>query len=580
MRTTQIITIAYQKLRSSRAKTLLLMLPIAFLLASGLMLAAEAANVKAAISQHVIGALQEQSKYITLVQNIQPSRFGNTQPPYNSGDVQKVEAIDGVKVAALAQQVPISTLTTTDLITQHTVTINSVTALDSTLAKQYADHSMEYDGKGAIPIVLSANQLQEMTEDWGGKTDIDVNMSPPSSGGPANVDLNSSGGPIGTRALAYDRQELIGKEFTVSVGAMPAQQDYEVQPGESFGQLTYHKYTEDEMSRKESAREQALSPYWNYAALSQPKTYTFKLVGIIDSQSSQTAYIPPAAAQKIMQDNIQKQLSSRTGEPVPGDKLAHTFTGLTFDGTILAPNVAASGVSTFGGSGAASYAVPGLVVRTDNTGLVSGIVDDSTVYEKAIPTATSIFLSLNDVYHRPAVVAALNKAGYAYQDTGKLDGLINLKQRLASAVTVFMALFGIVVVISLIVAFTRFVSESRREIGIFRALGATKRDVGRLFVWQGALVGAGSYIAGLSGGILATFGLAPAMTSWFNNVVRNSVDAQSVARALVSSDSFTALDVRSIVIFSILLWSAIIITASIVSVQAARVSPAEAVKSE
>ncbi len=580
MKTTQHITVAYRKLRNFRTKTLFAILPIALLLAGGTVLTAEAQNVQKAINDHVLGALQEQSKYLTVAQVQQTGNLlGNTQQPYNGGDIQKVKAIHGVSKAALGTQVPVGALTTTDLTPGHTLTINSLTALDSSLAKQYADIANTYDGEGAIPIVLSASQFQEMTENWNGKTDIDVNMQPPSSGGPANINLNKSGGPIGTRAIDYNRQQLIGKEFTVSVGALPTLEDYAAQPGASFGQLTFHKYSQAEMEQKEADRRAALSPYWDYDSLSTPKTYTFNVVGIVGGQT-QTAYIPPHAAQKLMQDEIQKQLAARTSADIPASALSGTLTGLTFNGTTLAPNAASTGGVRFGGSSAASYVIPGLVSQTDNSGQATGMVTDANIYEKSIPTSTRMFLEIGNVYDRPHVVAALNAAGYAYQETGKLNGLLSLKERLATSVSIFIWLFGAVVVAVLIIAFMRFIAESKREIGIFRALGATKSDIAKLFMWQAAMVGAAAYVIGIFLGAGITLLLAAHMGNWFNSVVRSSVDGPLVQHALTHAGAFATLSIEGVVILSALLWLAALITAAVVSTQAACINPAEAIKTD
>ncbi len=581
MRTTQLITVAYRKLHNFRAKTLFVILPIALLLGGGIVLTAEAQNVQKAINDHVLGALQVQSKYLTLSQVQQTGNLlGNTQQPYNGGDVQKVKAIHGVSKAALGTQVPVGALTTTDLVPHHTLTINNLTSLDSSLAKQYADIASTYDGDGAIPIVLSASQFQEITENWNGKNDIDVSMQPPSSGGPANVNLNKSGGPIGTRAIDYNRQQLVGKEFTVSVGALPTLQDYAAQPGASFGQLTFHKYSEAEMAQKEANRKAALSPYWDYDSLSAPKTYTFKVVGITDGQQSQTAYIPPQAAQKLMQDEIQKQLDARTSLAIPSSALNGALTGLTYNGTTLTPNAASTGSIMFGGNSAASYVIPGLVAQTDNSGRATAVITNASIYDKSIPTSTRMYLEVENIYDRPHVVASLNAAGYAYQDTSKLNGLLSLKERLSTGVGIFIWLFGGVVVAAMALAFMRFIAESKREIGIFRALGATKSDIAKLFVWQAAMVGTAAYVGGIVLGAGVTFLLAGPMSAWFNGIVRSSVDEQLVKQALVQAGAFATLSTEGVIILSGLLWLATLLTASAVSMRAARVNPAEAIKSD
>lgn len=577
---TQVISFGYKKLKSYRSKTLFLILPIALLLSIGILLTAEAKNVQQAINQHVIGVLQDESKYIKVAQAQQQGGMGKQQQPYTGSDVQRVESMAGVSKAALGVQAPLGQVTTNDLVSGHTLTLNNITALDSNLSKQYAEASASYNGSGVIPIILSASQFQEMTENWRGQTSISVSMRPPSaSGGPASIDPSKSGGPIGTHAITYDRQSLIGKEFTVSVGGLQPLQDYGVEAGASFGQLTYNKYSATEMAKKESDRQEVISHYWDYAKVSAAKAYTFKVVGIINDLNSQTSYIPPQAAQQLMQDEIQKQLDSRVGGAIPTTQLS-SFTGLTFDGTTLSPSAAGSGNAMIGGNTSTSYPIPGFVTQTNNNNQTTGVITDANIYNKAIPTSTSMFVELADVYHRSTVVDELNSAGYAYQDTSKLGGLLSVKERLATSVVIFEWVFGGLVVLVLVLAFTRFIAESKREIGIFRALGATKGEVSKLFISQAVLTGVVSYVVGLLVGIGLVAGAAALMSSWFNSVVRDTVSQSALKQALTDGHSFIYADWQGVILLSALLWAAIIVTACVASIQAARISPVEAIKND
>lgn len=589
MRAAQVILLSYKKLKNYRLKTVFLVLPIALLLAIGTALTAEAQNVQRAISGRVIAALQSESQFLQIVQQNNNSLGslavigGQGQQPYSENDVQRIESIKGVSKADLGVQVPLGQATTTDLVPGHTLTLNSITALDSSLSAQFAEQSTAYNGHGPIPIILSASQFQETVENWRGLDSIQVSLSLPSGGKEvnANVDLNNSGGPVGTRAIPYNRQSLIGKEFTLSIGGLAPVQDYSIQSGGRFGQLTYQKSSATQLSQQASARQAAIAPYWDYNKISTPQAYTFKVVGIIDNQASQTAYIPSQAAQQLMHGEVQAELDASTGASIPSSALGSTFTGLNFDGTSLSASAGASGAMMFGGGPAtASYTIPGLVVQTDNSGQPTGIVTDPDVYAKAVPTSTSLFVKLASVYDRSHVVSTLNSAGYAYQDTSKLDTLLNLKQRLSTYVAIFVWLFGGAVVLTLVLAFSRFVADSRREIGIFRALGATKGEVGNLFVAQAVLTGVASYVLGMPLGVGATAAIAGSVSSWFNGIVRDTVNQSALSRVLTTGDSFAHIDWSGVMILSVLLWGAIVMTACVASIAAARVSPAEAVKSE
>jgi ABC-type lipoprotein release transport system permease subunit len=66
---------------------------------------------------------------------------------------------------------------------------------------------------------------------------------------------------------------------------------------------------------------------------------------------------------------------------------------------------------------------------------------------------------------------------------------------------------------------SRIVSDSRPDIGLFRALGATKRDVQRLFLTEASLLG----LMGAATGILAGWGLAGSISHLVIRYVRRSL---------------------------------------------------------
>ena len=121
---------------------------------------------------------------------------------------------------------------------------------------------------------------------------------------------------------------------------------------------------------------------------------------------------------------------------------------------------------------------------------------------------------------------------------------------------------------------SKTVSDSRVDIGLFRALGATKRDIRRLFLSEAVLQG----VLGTVVGILVGWGVALAVSRWVIGFARRSLfDAEE---ALLVPDSIFSISVK----FAFLL----VIGAGIVSLlagllpanRAANVDPVKALKRE
>jgi hypothetical protein len=121
---------------------------------------------------------------------------------------------------------------------------------------------------------------------------------------------------------------------------------------------------------------------------------------------------------------------------------------------------------------------------------------------------------------------------------------------------------------------SRIVSDSRVDIGLFRALGATKTDIRRLFLSEAILLG----MLGALVGMLIGWGLAAGISHWVLGFARRSVvDPEDI---LLLPNSIFAVDVR----FSLLLLAG----AAFVSLlagwlpagRAANVDPVKALKRE
>ncbi len=130
--------------------------------------------------------------------------------------------------------------------------------------------------------------------------------------------------------------------------------------------------------------------------------------------------------------------------------------------------------------------------------------------------ATQIDVTLNDVWAAQALARQLAQQlpdkVESWQDTnGQLVSALNAQ---SVSTTIIRAVVMVVVVLGIASVLVVSVVQKQREIGILRAMGATRGQVLRIFLLQGALVGGLGSVAGV--------GLAVALVSAFTRFVRGA----------------------------------------------------------
>lgn len=125
--------------------------------------------------------------------------------------------------------------------------------------------------------------------------------------------------------------------------------------------------------------------------------------------------------------------------------------------------------------------------------------------EDAATRYSSVVVYLRDPSEMTAVSAQVRAQGLEVQTRGAEQmGL------LATAVTVILSLASVVTVLvaalNIAHGFAAMISERRGELGLLRALGATRRDVRRLLMLEAAAIGAGATLLGLALARVAAWG--------------------------------------------------------------------------
>jgi len=611
MKLKDILLINIKKLKTKTKKALFLIIPIFVLITLSVILSSQIANIQTAMTNSVFGTIAQKFTLIevqTETTEFDPSKAFNATSSVEDNrfsvlDETTIATIEGVESVSLQTTLPVKNAKTTDLFTDKTVSFNSLSTLDTTAAAIYTTADFTYTEGEAIPVILNASALTYSYEDWGDKTEITMDTSSIIRGQGGMAQRLSF---LKTEAITYDKENLIGTTFTMSVGGLDTIQDYTMD--RSSGTMVIKKLTDEEMATKVEERKTAISTYWNYDQVSTPITYTFVVVGIVDDNAANTTYVPENFGDTLVKDYVAHEISSRNGTEIPTTVLNSTFTGVTYDGvevktssngmigqmarrfesssstsgsTNIPHERPTEGGLGFGGEfGSTGYYIPGLVIQVDSSNNVTGAVSDSNVYATSTKYGDYLDVVIDNVVNRTAIIEAINDAGYAYQDTDDVAVFDKLQSTLNTVSSVFMISF--IVLVSALVAFTmsKFISESIREIGIFRAIGMRKNSVLAMFISQSLLYVLIGYAAGIGLGIALNFVTGYFVSGWFNTFLTETVAKTFNVVNTVEAGVFSGINIGSIGIYTALLIGISSIISIITSLSASKVSPVEAIKNE
>ncbi|MFA6391523.1 MAG: FtsX-like permease family protein [Patescibacteria group bacterium] len=629
MKFSYINKINLKKLKLYRGKSLFLIIPITLLMMLGILVSSQSANIISASEEAILGTAKEQSRLIEL-SSVQTAggpganegfmriiRGGSSD--YKAGDLETVKTINNVESASLNVAVPIDLAVSGDLASGMEVSIGGIKGLNENLAALYTDQDFDYVEGEPIPIILNANSLAYQFEDWQGRDEvtIDFTQARGQRGMGENIEEVQSSLPFKTEALDYEKDDLVGSVITIEFGGLADVQTFE-QEFTGSG-ILFRKLTDEQIQTAENERAEAIDKYWDYEKIKEPISYQFVVAGVLEADTNFSTYIPEQFANKLVKEYIQNQLDARNDTTITTDDLNSVYTGMTFDGLELG----GSGGGTIGGFGAVggvggmmrapatgaglnvevdaaeelqdTYAIPGLVIETEreegdtdafrsqmlgSSGEVIGIYENTSVYEEAVKTSDTMLIKINNTENRSQVVKDLNDLGFAYQDLNDLEVFAELQSTLNNVTTVLTISFIILSAIIIVLTMGKFVSESKKEIGVFRAIGATKRDIKQLFMSQAIMYTLIGYLFGAALGILLVLLIAKPVQLWFDGFIKNTIEETFAVVQNTSAGTFTGIDWQMFGIYTALL----IVIAAVVSIipatRASNVSPVQAISNE
>ncbi len=594
MRIIDIFRINFKKLKHRTSKAMFLILPITILVTLTVVIASQVTNISKATNESIFGKIDNENTIlqITKQQEENTQSFRGFQPPteFNESDLTNIKSVSNIVDATLNYSVPVSNIYTNDLIQDKEITLNNISVLSEAMATSYTLEDFSYsDNDTVIPIILNTNTLMETYEDWGDKTTMTVNMRGLRDAGQDPMQLT----PIKTKAIEYKKEDLIGKEFKVTVGGLDKVNSYEIT--REAGVMTFTKLNESEITELSSDRKDTINKYWEYNNLIKGNTYTFKIVGIIESESNRTSYIPTTFANRLMNDLISLEINNRR-DNLDYEIVNELFSGMSYDGTELS-NISGlrlpgqNNAPIMGGmnrnepsmqTSSTKYTIPGLVIITnsEDSSTITGLNKNSNVFEESIKTSQTISIKINSNENREQIVKDINNLGYALVDINNLELFNNIQSTLSRVsnwlIIAFIALSSGVIILTM----SKFVSDSSKEIGIYRAVGFTKGNILSIFLTQGIVYTLIGYVLGIGFGYILNLLSSSFISNWFNNFLNETIAKTYNIIELTNSSMFTYIDINALATISIIIFVLSIFISFIPAYKASNISPVEAIKTE
>jgi ABC-type antimicrobial peptide transport system permease subunit len=378
--------------------------------------------------------------------------------------------------------------------------------------------------------------------------------------------------------------------------------------------------TDQELADKQNQRQTDISKYWNWDTISKPTELTFKVVGITEGGDKTRTYIPTAASQKILSQYINTQKSARNQTALESG-VYNTYQGLIYDGVTLKDDVTSLlsaqirqvqgsidqqnsqvrdaqnqaniptgnranpngnrgfNVGQIRGFGQQnSYFIPGLIYEQNRENEeIKGeyVVPENTTF--SFDTQT-VDVKIKDTSARNSVIDKLNSSGYSYHDTSNINQVNTLKKNLDfimnNAVIVLSVIVGIFVTFALI----KFVQDSRKEIGVFRALGMSRIGVFIQYLFQSLLLVIAGVVFGIIGGLATVYVLSNFMTSWFNSIVTSTLGQSIPITTTLTQANFLQFNLPTALYYGGLSVGLILIVSLIPAYLVSRISPITAIR--
>ncbi len=599
-----------RKLRRKRMRMFFGIVPTVLLLTFIVLFSTISVSVNTFIRTHILSKIEYREEIIHLSKLNNPAQtYMPTPSPlssddnpndYTQSDVDKVKTLNHIQDAQAERILPTTSATTASLVAGKTLTVDGFTLAPQETARDYDATSFTYSAGQPIPIIVNKAMFNRRYLDMGGKSTITIT-------GEQLADPQKSLAlvPVKSEFLDadYNKSKMLGRTFQMKLGGLPAIPMVALKSTFSgtSGTDVYRTLSTSDIAKLQKTQNDAIGPYWDQAKLAEGVTAHFVIVGVNETPGDSKAIIPTTAGIALFQELYTLQRGARTHTALPAEAYSSSFAGerVTKTGKLsdngadtsynVTPGVALLTERTSTDSppavGPTVIPIPGWVYRNDEKdgATVSSDVPDFILTADKL-SITGITVRLDNATNRPKAQKALATAGYPEADNSAsfTDTIRKVNGGLGTALLVVVAILAGINALILISTVGRSVADSQREIGVYRALGARKRDVAKLYVVYSAIQTALGIALGLILGLVLIFPVA----SWLTAVIAKLGFTQAALdngvfgglNLAVKSADFYHIDVLRIGLYAIALMVLTIVVSLIPAWRAARISPVEAIR--
>jgi lipoprotein-releasing system permease protein len=193
---------------------------------------------------------------------------------------------------------------------------------------------------------------------------------------------------------------------------------------------------------------------------------------------------------------------------------------------------------------------------------------------------TGVRLRLADLFEAPQVakaLAPLMPPGVEVSDWSRSHGnffrAVQIEKRVMFVIlTLIVAVAAFNIVSTLVMA----VTEKQADIAILRTLGASPRDILRIFVVHGGVIGVAGTLAGLVGGVLLALNIDTVVP-----FIERSLGVQFLARDVYYINQLPSdLQFQDVAVIAVVSFALSLLATLYPSIRAARINPATALRYE
>lgn len=347
-------------------------------------------------------------------------------------------------------------------------------------AKLYTSEPFVYTPGQPIPVLINPSSVGGSSYNWSGKNTLEIDYA-------NSKDAESKQ----TYKQLVEGEKLIGKTFNVEFGRFPNWPEaFEEQTMNGFGppksKLT--KITDSDKEIITKRLNEIYGEYWDIAKLGQPISLEFKVVGILSGQSSSSALIPNQAVPSIWNQLYARQLNARTAKAIDKEVLANDSGKIeVVDGYIgdnaqfgfISPTWQKDPSVSVWQTDISQIGIPALFVEpTKNAkGQNEYQVFRATTLTEQNFRKNAAIVKLKSADDRDAYISYLKDNGMQLFDNSPVAIIKSVRKGANIFVTWLTIILGTIVAFILLTTVSRFVADSRKEIGVWRAIGAKRIDI-------------------------------------------------------------------------------------------------------